>query len=194
MGFDLLVDVPELAVTVRVPPALDGLGVPLQAEPLLPQQIPDDVGAHPVTLAGQLRRQLAGRLGRPPQRRHRITPLLRFNQGQQSRAQPRVQVSGPLAAPARRARPSGSAPESSSSTPSDTVASRTPAAPATSRMPPCPSARASAPISSRRCRSSRCGKIARNFAASTSPVTSMAPIPHHGSGILEAYGLFFCEF
>ena len=62
--------------------------------------------------------------------------------------------------PGRRARPSGSAPESSSSTPSDTVASRTPAARATSRIPPCPSARASAPISSRRCRSSRCGKIA----------------------------------
>jgi DNA replication protein DnaC len=32
------------------------------------------------------------------------------------------------------------------------------------RIPPCPSARASAPISRRRCRSSRCGKIAANFA------------------------------
>jgi hypothetical protein len=39
-----------------------------------------------------------------------------------------------------------------------------PAARATSRIPPCPSARASAPISSRRCRSSRCGKITSNFA------------------------------
>jgi hypothetical protein len=37
MGLDLLVDVAELRVPVRVPPALDGLGVALQAEPLLPQ-------------------------------------------------------------------------------------------------------------------------------------------------------------
>ena len=50
---------------------------------------------------------------------------------------------------------SGSAHESSSVTPKETVASRTPAARATARIPPGPSARASAPISSRRCRSSR---------------------------------------
>ena len=75
--------------------------------------------------------------------------------------------------PGRRARPSGSAPASSSLTPSDTVASRTPAARATSRIPPWPRARASAPISSRRCRSSRCGKIAWNVAASLSRFSSM---------------------
>ena len=105
MVFDLLVDVTELRVPVRVPLALDGLGVALQAEPLLPQQVTDGVGADPVTLAGQFCRQLAGRLHRPPQRRHRITPLIRLDQGQQRRAQPRVQVGRPLASPAGPAGP-----------------------------------------------------------------------------------------
>ena len=105
VGLDLLVDVPELRVPVRVPLALDGLGVALQAEPLRPQQVADGVGADPVALAGQLVRQVAGRLRRPPQRRHRITPLLRLDQGQQRRAQPGIQVGGLLAAPARPARP-----------------------------------------------------------------------------------------
>jgi len=68
VAFGLLVDVTELRVPVRVLPAFDGLGVALQAEPLLPQQVTDGVGADPVALAGQLRRQLAGRLHRPPQR------------------------------------------------------------------------------------------------------------------------------
>ena len=36
VGFDLLIDVPELRIAVRVPLALDGLGVALQAEPLGP--------------------------------------------------------------------------------------------------------------------------------------------------------------
>ena len=57
MGLDLLVDVPELRVPVRVPLALDRLGVALQAEPLGPQQVTDGVGADPVALAGQLGRQ-----------------------------------------------------------------------------------------------------------------------------------------
>ena len=92
--------------------------------------------------------------------------------------------------PGRRTRPSGSAPESSSLTPRDTVASRTPAARATSRIPPCPSARASAPISSRRCRSSRCGKIAANFAARTRTASSLPPIPHQHAASQEATGYF----
>ena len=100
MGLDLLIDVPELRVPVRVPLALDGLGVALQAEPLLPEQVTDRVSTDPVALAGQFPRQLAGRLRGPPQRRHRVTPLLRLDQGQQRRAQPRVQVGCPLASPA----------------------------------------------------------------------------------------------
>ena len=105
VGLDLLVDVPELRIAVRVPLALDGLGVALQAEPLGPQQVTDGVGADPVALAGQLGRQVAGRLRGPPQRRHRITPLLRLHQGQQRRAQPRIHISRPLAAPARPPHP-----------------------------------------------------------------------------------------
>ena len=53
-----------------------------------------------MALAGQLIRQIAGRLRRPPQRRHRIAALLRLDQGQQRRAQPRIRIGGPLAAPA----------------------------------------------------------------------------------------------
>ena len=187
----LLADVTELGVPVRVPLALDGLGVALQAEPLGPQQITDSVRGDPPPLAAQLRRQGTGGLRGPPQRRHRITPLIRLDQRQQRRAQPRVQIRGPLTPPpGLRTLPSGSSPESSSLTPSDTVASRTPAARATSRIPPCPSTRASAPISSRRCRSSRCGKIAPNFAASISLVNVITPIAHQHPRSQEATGYF----
>jgi hypothetical protein len=92
--------------------------------------------------------------------------------------------------PGLRAPPSGSAPESSSLTPSDTVASRTPAARATSRIPPCRSVRASAPISSRRCRSSRCGKIDPNLAASACLTSSLPPIPHQHAAFQKATGHF----
>ena len=101
---------------------------------------------------------------------------------------------GPGSRTAARLRPPpaaarGPAPESSSSAPSDTVACRTPAARATSRIPPCPTARASAPISSRRCRSSRCGKIVPNFA------TNLAGYHHvayttPACRIPGSYGLF----
>ena len=105
MGLDLLVDVTELRVPVRVLRSLDRLGVALQAESLLPQQVSHGIGTDPVALAGQLARQRAGRLGGPPQRRHRIAPLLRLDQRQQRRAQLRIQLGGPLAAPARPPRP-----------------------------------------------------------------------------------------
>src|SRR5215469_3803150 len=75
--------------------------------------------------------------------------------------------------PGRRARPSGSAPASSSFTPPDTLASPTPAAPKTRR----------------RCRSSRCGKITPYFAASNSWVTSTRPLSHqrHQTGRTDTY-------
>ena len=140
VGPGLLVDVPELRVPVRVLLALDGLGVALQAEPLLVQQVTDRVRADLVALAGQLGRQRPGRLDRPPQRRHRIAPLIRLDQRQQRREQPRIQVGGPLAAPARAGGPGPAAPrpDSSSATPSDTVPSRIPAARATSPDPAMP--------------------------------------------------------
>ena len=105
VGPGLLADVAELGVPVRVPRPLDGLGVALQAEPLGPQQVPDRVRGDLMALPGQLTREIAGRLGDPPQRRHRIAALLRLDQGQQCRAQPRIHIGGPLAAPARPPRP-----------------------------------------------------------------------------------------
>ena len=44
MVLDLLADVPELGVPVRVLAALDDLGVALQAKPRRPQQVPDGLG------------------------------------------------------------------------------------------------------------------------------------------------------
>ena len=56
MVLGLLVEVAELGVAVRVLGALDGLGVALQAEALLAQQVADGVGATPCALAGSARR------------------------------------------------------------------------------------------------------------------------------------------
>ena len=64
----LLVEVGELGVPVGVLPALEGLGVGLQAETLFVQQPGHGVRPDPVTGRGQLGRQLAGRPGRPAQR------------------------------------------------------------------------------------------------------------------------------
>ena len=52
-----------------------------------------------MALPGQLTREIAGRLGGPPQWRHRIAALLRLDQGQQRRAQSRIHIGGPLTAP-----------------------------------------------------------------------------------------------
>src|SRR5205814_10214416 len=56
MAFDLLIDVAELRVPVRDLVPLDRLGVALQAEALLPQQVGHRVRAHAVTLPAQLAR------------------------------------------------------------------------------------------------------------------------------------------
>ena len=45
-----------------------------------------------MSVAGQFRRPPARQLDRPPQRRHRVTPLSRVYQGQQRRGQPRIPV------------------------------------------------------------------------------------------------------
>ena len=51
-------------------------------------------------LPGQLPRQVPQRLGRPPQRRLRVTPLIRLDQRQQRRDQPGIQFLRAPAAPA----------------------------------------------------------------------------------------------
>ena len=105
MLLDLFVEVAELRVPVRALLALDGLGVALQAEALLAQQVTDGAGAYPVALAGELGGKRAGRLRRPAQRRHRIAPLIRLDQGQQSAPETGIKVGQPLAAAAVGSRP-----------------------------------------------------------------------------------------
>ena len=51
-------------------------------------------------LPGQLPGQVPQRLGRPPQRRLRVTPFIRLDQRQQRRDQPGIQLLGAPAAPA----------------------------------------------------------------------------------------------
>jgi hypothetical protein len=190
---DLLVEIAELRIPVRDLVSLDGLGVALQAEALLPQQVSHRVSAGAVALPGELGRQRPQRLRRPPQRRHRITALIRLHQRQQRRPQARVQVSKPLAAPARLACPSQRLraavqlvdPQRHRGFPDPCRASHHPD-PAMTQDP------GLSPISSRRCRSSRCGKITPNFAASISPVSNAMPIRHTTSPGADqgTYGLF----
>src|SRR5262249_56599344 len=70
----LRADVTEPRVPVRVPGTFDGLGVALQAEPFLPQQVTHGMGGDLMSLGGQLGCQRPRRPRRPPQRRHRIPP------------------------------------------------------------------------------------------------------------------------
>ena len=101
-GLDLLIDVVKLGVAVSVPAALQGLGIGLQAEPLLRQQPPHCVIRDRMTLGGQLTSQRVQRLGRPPQRRFRVTTRHWLHQRVQRRRQPRIHL---LRTPAARARP-----------------------------------------------------------------------------------------
>ena len=98
------VNVTELGVAVGVPGPLQRLDVALQAEALLLQQRRHRRRRHRVPGRGQRRGQVAGRLGRPPQRRLRIPPRLRVHQRQQRVLQPRVSAGDPLAAAAGTAR------------------------------------------------------------------------------------------
>lgn len=86
----LLVEVAELGIPVRVLAALDRLGFNLQAEAFRPQQIGNGVGTDAVPGPGQLPRERAGGLHRPPQRRHRIAPYIRLYQRQQRGPQNRI--------------------------------------------------------------------------------------------------------
>ena len=173
----LRVDVPELCIPVRVLLSLDGLGVALQAVAGLLQQPGHRHRGHRVPARGQLTCQMRRGLGRPPQRRLRVSPRLRVHQRIQCRHQPRIGLLHRRPAPLRRTRPSGSIPDSSSPAPRDTVSALAAAALATSFTPPRPIARASAPSSSRHCRSSRCGLISASLAASRSCSCAKIAIP-----------------
>jgi hypothetical protein len=96
---DLLVEVAELGIPVGVLGALEGLGVGLQAEPFPPQQSAHRRGGDRMALPGELLGQVPQRLGCPPQRRFRVTALVRLDQRQQGWDEIRVLLSGGLAAP-----------------------------------------------------------------------------------------------
>jgi hypothetical protein len=166
---DLLVEVAELGIPIRVLGALERLDVGLQAEPLPLQQSAHRRGGDRVPLPGQLLGQVPQRLRRPPQRRFRITPLVRLDQRQQGWDKVGVLPGGCLASPpGRRTRPGGNgvSPASSSTTPLRTVVSLTPAICATARTPPCPSSRASTANAKRCWRSFRYGNKTANLVAS----------------------------
>jgi hypothetical protein len=98
-------DVPELGIPVRVPLPLGHLGVGLSGESLLAQQPPGGLRAARVPLPGQLGGQVHRTLGRPHQRRLRITPGGILHQRQQRRHQPRVGLGQLRPARARPADP-----------------------------------------------------------------------------------------
>jgi hypothetical protein len=87
VGLGVVVEVSELRIPVRVLGALDRLGVALQAETLLSQQVTDGVGRDLVPGPGQLLGQRPSRFRRPPQRRHRVPAHVRLDQRHQGRAQ-----------------------------------------------------------------------------------------------------------
>ncbi|KUM94300.1 hypothetical protein AQI95_43580 [Streptomyces yokosukanensis] len=103
---DLLVDVAELCFAIWVLRTLQRLDVGLQAEALFAQQPAHRRRGHRMTLRGQLLSQGPQRLGRPPQRRHRITALVRLDQCQQRGQNLRIHVLHGLAPTARPTDPS----------------------------------------------------------------------------------------
>jgi hypothetical protein len=105
--FDLLVEVAELGIAVGMLGTFEGLGIGLQAETLLDEQLAHRRRRDAVTLPGQLFSQVPQRLSRPPQRRHRIPAFVRLDQRQQRRHQTRILRSGALATPAPAAHPLG---------------------------------------------------------------------------------------
>jgi hypothetical protein len=104
---DLLVEVAELGIPVGVLGALEGLGVGLEAEAVLPQQLGDRRRRDQMSLPCELVCQVPQRLGRPPQRRHRIAALVRLDQREQGWEEVGVLLGGCLAAPTRSADAAG---------------------------------------------------------------------------------------
>jgi len=146
-----------------------------------------------VPLSGQLTRQAPGRLRRPPQRRHRITAFIRLDQGQQRRQQPGIQLRRPLtpsagpAGPAQRLRACvqiGHTPRHG--------ALRNADRPGHQPDPAMPENPGLGHHQQTTLRSSRCGKIASNLAASNPSVSATAHTtldrPHTENGYLFLCG------
>ena len=105
MLLDLLIDVTELGIAIRVLCTLQRLDVGLQAEALLARQPTHCRRGDWMALGGQLFGQDPQGVGRPPQRRHRIAALVRLDQRQQRGQHLRIQVLHGLAATAGLASP-----------------------------------------------------------------------------------------
>src|SRR3954466_11158111 len=169
----VVVEVAELGVPVGTLGALEGLGVGLQAEAMLAQQPGHRVRADPVTRAAQLGGQPAGDSvgqhngGQGAPRRGAPTGASSAASSAGS-----VAVSGLRPPPARRTRPSGACPASSSATPWEILDRDAPLAWATAAIPPWPSARAPPASTNRCCRSSRCGNTAANLARNDSTTSA----------------------
>lgn len=178
-----------LGVPVGVLLALQGLGVALQAEALLSQEVAHRIRADPLAPAGQFLGELAGGLGGPAQRRHRVPADVGLQQGEESRPKGRVQGDDAFAAAAGPADPSQRSlsrvefphPERHSGLTDTGGTGHRPDSAVAER----PSLR---PISRRRCRSSRCGRIASNLAASTARCPSNPLIPDQRTTERKATG------
>ena len=103
---DLGCQVTELGVPVGMLIAFGGLGVALQAEPERGQHPGDRPVRDGMPYGGQRPCQVAGRLRRPHQQRHRISPSLGVHQRLQPCEQPRVGLRQLLTAAARASHPS----------------------------------------------------------------------------------------
>ena len=156
---------------------------------LRPQQVTDGIRGRLMALGHQPSASTRSRLRAPPQPRHRITALVRLDQRQQRRRSPGSRSAARLAL-RRAAAPGPAAPRRIPLI--DPQGHRRLAHPGSPGHQPDSAAQRPGlgPEYSRRRRSSRCGKIASNFAASISPVTSIARIPHHYAVIEDLLVIF----
>jgi len=99
------VDVPELRVTVGMLRALPGLDVRLQAVPQAAQQLRHLREMNLMTQLAQPLGKMPDALGRPPQKRLRITPTVSVNQPLQIPQQRRIDFRDRLAPSTRPAHP-----------------------------------------------------------------------------------------
>jgi hypothetical protein len=101
LRFDLFVDVTELGIPIWMLDTFQRFRRGLQTEPVGLQQSTDRRRRDRMPGPGQLVSQVSQRLGRPPQRRDRIAPLVRLHQAQQRLNQARVVLPRRLPASAR---------------------------------------------------------------------------------------------
>ena len=182
---DLLADVPELGVPVRVLLPLQDLGLPCRLYPSsrniraiasFPHPNPSRVMRRPISRSGS-EQYVISAIGSPRVASSSSPFSPSLNRGCVSSAFFRPP-------PGRRDRPGGRSstpPDSISAMPAATVVSDTPAVSATVLIPPRPSASASVPRYTRHVRSSATFRITANFAASPATAPPETAITHPGT-------------